>query len=315
MRLSSFQLVALLGAGSLLASIPALAKDSNAGGPQAQGQAIVTVLSGKEIPGNIPQQALHVKVNGKDSEVTGWTQLNSRTNPIEVVILVDNGARSSIGLQLKDIANFIQSLPPNAKVAVAYMQSGEALLSGPLSADHAAVIRELHLPLTEVAANASPYICLSDLANRWPSKDTGARREVVMVTDGVDYYDPGFDLQDPYLQAAIEDSVRAHLVVYSIYWRNQGRFDRTGYATFSGQELLAELTGATGGNDYWEGYGNPVSFAPYLDDISRRIHNQYELSFTSPVKGKPQMASFKLKLSAPGKLEAPQEVFVRSGGE
>ena len=51
-----------------------------------------------------------------------------------------------------------------------------------------------------------------------------------MVTDGVDNYNRRYDPEDPYVQAAINDSVRARLIVYSIYWTNAGRFDRRMYA-------------------------------------------------------------------------------------
>ncbi len=163
--------------------------------------------------------------------------------------------------------------------------------------------------------SASPYFCLSDLAKNWPSKDAHARREVVMVTDGVDYYEVHYDPEDPYVAAAIEDSIRAHLIVYSIYWRNQGRLDRTGYADYDGQNLLAQLTQATGGNSYWEGFGNPVSFDPYFADIDRRIHNQYELDFMTPLGSKPQMETLKLKVSANVKIDAPQQVYVHPGAE
>ena len=167
-------------------------------------------------------------------------------------------ARSSIGTQINDIAKFIQGLRPDAKVGVAYMENGRAVFAGPLTTDHAAAMRELRLPLAgEPGVSASPYFCLSDLAKNWPSNDAHARREVVMVTDGVDYYEVRYDPEDPYVAAAIEDAVRAHLIVYSIYWRNQGRLDRTGYAANDGQNLLAQLTQATGGNSYWEGYRQP----------------------------------------------------------
>ena len=108
-----------------------------------------------------------------------------------------------------------------------------------------------------------------------------------MITDGVDYYNPRYDPEDPYMQAAITDSVRSGLVVYSMYWQNQGRFDRTGYATNAGQNLLQQVTQATGGISYWQGYGNPVPFQPYFKDLDRRLANQYEVGFTAPLKGKP----------------------------
>jgi hypothetical protein len=282
---------------------------------EGQGQAVVTVLQGQEIPGGIPQQALQLKVDGKQSNVTGWTLLGPQSK-VELVVLIDDGARGSLGTQLSDIAKFIQSLPPNAKVAVAYMMNGRAAFSAPLSTDRAAVERQLHLPIAGMPGiNASPYFCLSDLAKNWPSRDPNARREVVMVTDGVDNYNRRYDPEDPYVQSAINDAVRARLIVYSIYWTNSGRFDRSMYGANTGQNLLAEVAEATGGNTYWQGYGNPVSFQPYLADINHRLDNQYELDFMTPLGSKPQIENLKLKLSAPAKVDAPQQVYVHAGAQ
>ena len=315
MKFQKTQLAVLLAAGSLFAANFALAADQN---QEGQGRAVITVLPDKEMLGTIPQDALHVKLDGKESAVTGWTALHSPSSQIELVVLIDNGARSSLGTQMQDMAKFIAGLRPDAKVAVAYMQNGSAVFSGPLTTDHEAAARELRLPLSGTPGiSASPYFCLSDLAKNWPSRDAKARREVVMVTDGVDPYNLRYDPEDPYVQAAINDSVRAHLVVYSIYWRDQGRFDRTGYAANDGQNLLAQLTQVTGGNSYWEGYGNPVSFQPYFADIDRRIDNQYELDFTAPMGSKPQIEGLRLKVSVRGKVDAPQQVYVQAatGGE
>jgi hypothetical protein len=307
------RLAAWVAAGTLLTAPTAFAADNN---QEGQGRAVITVLQGQELPGGIPQQALQLKVDGKASSITGWTQLRGPQNRVEVVVLIDDGARTSLGTQMKDIAKFIQGLQPNAKVAVAYMMNGRAAFTGPLTTDHAAAANQLHLPMAGAPGiSASPYFCLSDLAKSWPSRDTHARREVVMVTDGVDNYNRRYDPEDPYVQAAIDDSVRANLIVYSIYWTNAGSFDRTGYAANDGQNLLAQLTQATGGNSYWEGYGNPVDFGPYFADIDHRLDNQYELDFMAPLGNKPQIENMKLKLSAPAKIDAPQQVYVHAGTE
>jgi hypothetical protein len=220
-----------------------------------------------------------------------------------------------------EIQHFVQSLPANTAVTIAYMQNGRAVLTGPLSTDRAEALRGLHITGGGIAGvSASPYFCLSDLAKNWPSRDHQARREVVMITDGVDYYDMRYDPEDPYVQSAIDDAVRSQLIVYSIYWRNVGRVDRSFYATNAGQNLLSELTQATGGNSYWEGMGNPVSIQPYFEDIQQRLNHQYEVSFMAPSNGKPQLASFRLKLNDKGaKVDAPQQVLVvgsaLAGGE
>src|ERR1700679_3873420 len=129
MRIHNLQLGIFLAAGSLLAAIPALAAHSH----QQQGQAVVTVLPGSEVPGGISQDALHLKVDGKDSTITGWSPLRGPGSTVEIVVLIDDGARPSLGSQLPDIAKFIQALPPEAEVAVAYMQNGQAVFGGPLS--------------------------------------------------------------------------------------------------------------------------------------------------------------------------------------
>jgi hypothetical protein len=301
-------------AAAVLMATPTFAVDENEG----HGQAVITVLpvhDKEATPANLSQQDLAIKVNGRDSTITNWTPLRGENDRLELVMLIDSAARASVATQLNDMSKFINSLPPTAKVAVAYMQKGTAALTGPLSTDHAQATKGLHIPGGIPGTSASPYFCLSNLAQHWPSGDRAARRVVVMITDGVDYYNPRYDPQDPYVEAAVTDSVRAGLVVYSIYWQNQGRFDRTRYATDAGQNLLLNVTQATGGNSYWEGYGNPVSFQPYFKDLERRLANQYEIGFTAPLKGKPEVATMKVKASGiSGKIDAPQQVYVARSG-
>jgi len=280
---------------------------------QGRGQAIVTVLpkgAGKASV-SIPQQDLQVKVNGKESSVTDWVALRGPNSNLELVVLIDVSARTTLGLQLRDITNFIQSLPASAKVSVGYMNYGSAALLAPLSTNHAQAVKNLSLPNGLPGSSGSPFFCLSDLAKHWPSADLSARREVVLITDGVDNYSPRYDPEDPYVAAAVTDSVRAGLVVYSIYWRDRGRMDDRSYASFDGQSQLATLTQATGGISYWEGNGNPVSFGPYFKDLAWRLQNQYRLSFHSPLKGKPEVESLALKIGGPAaNVSAPQRVFV-----
>ena len=284
---------------------------------QGQGTAIVTVLpkqNSAPAP-EIPQQSVQVEVNGKRSEITNWHPFRGPDATVELVVMIDDGARSSLGRELDDITHFVQSLPPNVKVAVAYMENGRAAMAGPLSADHAKVVQQIHLPLGAAGISASPYFCLSDLAKRWPSEDRAARREVVMITDGVDRYELRYDPDDPYVQAAIQDSARAGLVVYSIYWRSSGRIDRSTYENDAGQNLLQEVTQATGGNTYWIGTGNPVTLQPYFEDLSRRLNDQFELGFSAPLRGKAEVEDLKVKIAAPGThVTAPQKTFVAPGG-
>jgi len=301
-----------MAAGALLLAAPAF---SNAADSQGQGQAIVTILpKHKEAPVNITPQDLRVRINRQDSDVTNWVQLRAPDDRLELVVLIDSSARESLGRQLGEIAGFIRTLPEGAKVGVGYMEYGRAVMGGPLTADHALAAHELHLPSGPAGSEASPYFCLSDLAKHWPSNDHSARREVVLITDGVDDYEQRFDPDDPYVQTAIRDSVRAGLVVYSIYWSGEGRGEGGYFGSNTGQSLLNEVTEATGGTNYWQGMGNPVSFAPFFENLKWRLQNQYRLSFSSDLKGKPEVKMMSLKVGGPAKkVYAPQQVFVRHG--
>jgi len=305
-----------MGAAALLCAGLFGAEQGFAQEKAGQGQAIVTILPKHDGPaaGNVSAQDMKVKVNGKEATVGKFVALTGAENPVELVVLIDGSARTSLAQQLDEIAHFLKGLPPNTKAGVAYMQNGAAVFAGPLTDDHAQVAKELHIPNGIPGGNASPYFCLSDLAKRWPSQDRTARREVVMITDGVDEYNRRYDPEDPYVTASMNDATRAGLVVYSIYWRDAGRADATAYANNTGQNLLQEVTQATGGKSFWEGIGNPVSFEPYLTELGKRLENQYELSFTIPFNGKSQVETMKLNFKAPGMdVSSPQQVFV--GGQ
>lgn len=303
-----------LAAGAWMAAVPALAQNENEG----RGQAVITVLPDhdKQAPANastqdLTPQDLTIKVNGKESKITNWQPLRGQNDRLEVVVLIDSAARSSLGTQLGDISGFVKSLPEGAKVSVAWMLNGRAQLSTPLTPNHNEALKGVRLPVGTPGVSASPYFCLSDLAKHWPSQDPAARRVVVMITDGVDPYHPGFDPEDPYMQAAVNDSVRSGLAVYSIYWQSRGRYDRTLVGNSAGQNLLLQVTEATGGESYWQGYGDPVSFQPYFKDLERRLQNQYEVSFVAPLKGKPQVQNLKVKVNNKvAKIDAPQQVYV-----
>lgn len=302
----------LLAAAALLApSLPALAASN-----PAQGRAIVTVVATghAEAPPAIQPQDLNLSVDGKPSTVIAWQPARGPESPLELVLLIDGSARGSFGTQLGSVQSFLRALPPGARAAIAYMQNGRAAFTGPLSSDPEQVVKGLRLPSGIAGSSGSPYFCLSDLAKNWPSHDQAARREVVLITDGIDNYNPRYDPNDTYVQAAIRDSVRAGLVVYSIYWTSAGHRD-DGLEATGGQSLLAMTTDATGGYSYGLGLSNPVSFDPFFQDLRQRFDNQYTLGFSSAT-AKPDVRDMRLKVAASAaRVTAPSQVLVVSGGQ
>jgi hypothetical protein len=273
------------------------------------GRAIVTVnTKGAEDATTVPKQTISLYENRKPQDVAGWVPLRGERSGLQLVVLLDDSSRGNLGLQLNDIRTFLAGLPPNAQVAIGYMRNGTPNLVQNFTSDHAQAAKSLRLPSGNAGINGSPYFCLSDLVKHWPGGDSNVRREVIMVTDGVDRYSGArFDPENPYVQAATSDAQKAGVVVYSIYYRGQGRLDRSFVATDGGQNYLTMVSGSTGGKVYLEGFGNPVSFAPFLSDIQRKLQNQYELSFVSTAK--PGLQGIRVKTSQPNtSLEYPSRV-------
>jgi hypothetical protein len=311
MHMKKLRMIFSMITGALIFTAPAIPM---AVADQGQGQASITILpkDDERSPANLRLQDLQLKIEGKETSITSWLPLHGSDIDTELVVLIDSSARPSLGGQLDEIADFIQKLPAETKVAVAYMNSGRAVLSGLLSTNHADVANQLHLPGGMAGSNSSPYFCLSDLAKKWPSQNHAARRVAVLITNGVDNYYGHYDPQDPYVEAAINDSIRAGLVVYSIYWSDQGRSSESRSASYDGQRLLTQVSQATGGSIYFDGSGNPVSLIPYFDGINKRLQSQYRITFQIRLKGKPEVRNLSLKTSVPSiNLYAPQRVLIK----
>jgi VWFA-related protein len=280
--------------------------------------AVVTAVPKKgEDVTPVPKQAITVYENRKQQNLSSWVPLTGSRAGLQLVILLDDSSRSTLGLQLKDLSDFVSGLPPATQIAIGYMRNGSAVMVQNFTTNHAQAAQAFRLPAGGAGINGSPYFCLSDLVKRWPGSPGNLRREVIMVTDGVDRYSGRrFDPEDPYVKAAVTDAQKAGVIVYSIYYRGIGRLDRSFVATDGGQNYLTQVSGDTGGKVYLEGFGNPVSFAPFLSDIQRKLQNQYELSFESTAK--PGLQQLKVKTNQPntnilfpaqvpvGRITAPQ---------
>ena len=294
-------------AACLMAALPLFAQSG------VQTQSVVTVMpkSGDQIL-TIPETQVQANVAGKNAKITTWTPLRGEQSGLQIVILIDGSARSGLSLQYKDMQSFVKTLPDGAQVGIAYMQNGRAVMAQNITPDHNLAASAFRLTSGVPGSSASPYFCLSDLVKNWPSGSTTDRREVLMITDGVDlYYGRGYDPNDPYVQAAITDAQKAGIIVHSIFFKDTGRFDNSQWTVAGAQNYLLQVSQGTGGRAYWQGFGNPVSFAPFLDDLSTRLKNQYELGILAKPGNKPQLQSLKVKVTTPGvKVDAPQKVLV-----
>ena len=257
-----------------------------------------------------------IKVNNKATPLTSIAPIPP--SGAQVAILIDDGLRTSVGRQLDDLRAFITNLPAGIEVFDGYMQNGRVVSSQAFTTDRAAAASSLRLPLGSPGISASPYFALSDFTKRWPGssessvsdnqQSTARARFVLMITNGVDPYNGSTSISNqdsPYVSASISDAQRAGAAVYSIYYTNAGIGGNR--ASFSGQSYLSQVADATGGSAYFQGMGNPVSMAPFLQQFKSAIAETYIATF--PVPGNKDFVPIKLSTNLPKtKLHAATQV-------
>jgi hypothetical protein len=244
------------------------------------GQHLVVTVEGHHgtPPPQVRQDDVTVEVDKRPATVKEWLPLRGQDAKLDLYLVIDDGDDTDLSLQFQSLKNFIDEQPETTRIGLAYLRNGAANIVAPLSADHPMTARAIRLPLGQPGISASPYMGISDLVKKWPAND--ARREVLLISSGIDPWSPP-DPENPYLHKAIEDAQRAGILVNSIYYSEAGHLGHSYWRVNWGQNYLSELGDSTGGESYWQGVGNPVSFDPYLKDFSERLRNQYLLSVSS----------------------------------
>lgn len=262
---------------------------------------------GTDVP-VITREDVTVNQGRERVQVTDWVPLEGEHAALQLFVLMDDASGATLGAQLEDLRRFILSQPPSTAIGVGYMRDGTVDILQNLSGDHALAAKALRLPLGTAGALASPYLSIGDLIKRWP--ESPVRREILMVSDGIDRFG-GVGPANPYVDTAIEQAQRAGVIIYAIYATGIGHFGHTYWRFFWGQNYLSKVTTETGGEAYFLGYDTPVSFSPYLDDLTRRLTHQYLLTFLAKPGKKPGLQPVKIRTEVPNaELVAADMVYV-----
>ena len=273
---------------------PAAAQQTGtAAGVPVQMVVSVEPRHGHEVP-MITQDDLVVHEGQDVRPVIGWVQATGNHAGLALAILIDDSAGASFDPQLNDIRAFIQEQAPTTVVAVGYMQNGTVLLTQNFTQDHMAAAKSARLSQGFFGAEASPYLSLSDFIKRWPAEAAAPRREVLIITSGIDTVYMGVQM-NPYVDASVQDAQCAGVVVYSIYTPSAGHFGHSYWRTYWGQNYLAQISEETGGESYYfMGPQAPVSFAPYLDMLNHQLSNQFLLTFLAKPQKKAERERVKI---------------------
>ena len=297
---------------------------------------------------NIDQRDVVVK-QGKDKlEVTGWIAARGEQAGLQLVILIDETCNSSqLGTHLEEIRSFVNAQPETALVAIAYMRNAGITLVQDFTTDHSKAAQSIRLPLGSLSTQDSPYLSLISLLKGWPQSKV--RREVVMITDGIDrlrgyaaspnpypfnprvqggFGQPSFGppafgpiapgpgpVSMPYISPDVDSASQASqkygVIIHTIYSPGVGRADRNYYEANNGLNSLSKISDETGGEAFFLTAQAAVSFQPYFDRLQSILNNQYFLVFPARAGKKAGLQRIKLSTEVPDvELAAADNVWV-----
>jgi hypothetical protein len=267
----------------------------------------------------------------KDSlPVTEWIPSRGEQAGLQLFILIDDTSDTSLGSQLDDLRTFIKAQPATTWIGVGYMRNTGVNIVQNFTTDHTAAATALRLPLGGTGASDSPYLSLISLLKGWP--ENKLRREVLMVTDGIDrlrgnpygsgvlpggrgYSSLGGMSAMPYISPDVDSASTAAqrygVIIHSIYTVGVGHVGRNFYVATNGQNGIAKLADESGGESFFLGVQNPVSFGPYLERLQRILDNQYYLVFMAKPDKKSGLQRVKISTEQPNvEIDSADSVWV-----
>ncbi len=248
---------------------------------------------------------------------------------LQLFILIDDTLGSGVGNNLNDIRDFINAQSAPTVIAVGYMSNANVNIVQNLTAEHDLAAKAIRLPRGNLSTMDSPYLSLISLVKGWPQQNV--RREVLMVTDGLDRLrgnqvsasrlGPGYGpvyhsmpTMSPDVNSASEISQRYNVLVYSLYAVGVGRAARSSWDLQVGLSGLTKLADETGGDCFSLGTSNLVSFKPSLERLEKMFDNQYYVVFQAIPKAKAGLQRVNLTTEVPNaEIAAPDNAWVPAG--
>jgi len=210
-------------------------------------------------------------------------------NPVTLSVLLQDDLVSSIGTETRGIADFVRQLPSGSRVMIGYIRSGSLEVRRKFTNDLDKAAGGLRPPLGLASAGPyNPYVEIIEGLKRFDAQPLG-RRAMIVISDGLDI-SRGIDSSAPGqsidLDRAIAESQRRSVAIYSIFAPPAAILGNQLLVT-NGQSCLQKLSDETGGRAFFQGTAAPVSFDPFLKEISSTLDRQIALTYlsTHPKKG------------------------------
>jgi VWFA-related protein len=278
-----------------LVSILVLSPSYYARGPEKTGDGSQVTILVTAVPHNERSKELADKLQPGDFVVTenGVRQQISSVKPATqappvIAVLIQDDLVSRVNNEIRDLKEFIRSLPDGSRVMTGYLTVGDLAVAQDFTSDRQRAADSLRIIRSSQSASPyNPYIGVMAAIKRMDSQPPG-RRIVLLISDGLDT-SRGFRSASPALSfdldRAIRQAQRSGVTIFGFYAPSIGLTSVDWLAVNYGQGSLSRIADETGGVAFFTGT-DFVSFNPYITKLSSMLSHQWVVTYKSTSTGK-----------------------------
>lgn len=241
-------------------------------------------IKGAPAPSELQLQTVDLTVSedGEPQTILSVRAMGT-SSPINLIVLIQDDVVSSINNEIKALADFIRRLPKGSRVSVGYLRTGSLQVRQKFTPDLERAAKSLRVPIGVASvAPYNPYVEVVEALRRFDAQPAG-RRAILLVSDGLDVshgVDSSTPSQSVDLQRAINEAQRRSVAIYSFYAPTPLTASN-GALIANAQSSLQRLSDETGGRPFFQGFGPPVSFDPFIRELNSDLDRQIALTYLS----------------------------------
>lgn len=198
--------------------------------------------------------------------------------PVNLAVLIQDDLVSRVSNELDITRDFIRSLPEGSQVMVGYITSGSLQVRQPFTSDLKKAAGSLRILVSSSSASSfNPYVEVLEALRKFNAKGKNANA-LLLISDGLDTsrgFDPASVLHSIDLERSIAEAKRRDVTIYSFYAPSVGSTRGNFLAASYGQSSLDRISHETGGEAFFQGTTDFVTFNPYFERLARAL-NQLE---------------------------------------
>jgi VWFA-related protein len=241
-------------------------------------------VKGEVAPSELELQTVDLTVH-EDGEAQTILSIRAMgtSAPITLMILIQDDLVPAIGLETKSLAQFVRLLPRGSRVSLGYLRTGSLQVRQKFTSDLERAAKSLRGPMGIANVGPyNPYVEVIEALNRFDAQPAG-RRAILLISDGLDAsrgLDSSGPMQSIDLQRAITEAQRRGVAIYSFYAPTVAIANNSNLIS-NAQSSLQRISDETGGRAFFQGFGAPTSFDPFIKELNAALDRQIALTYLS----------------------------------